>query len=142
MEPEEYRRLLAEMADAVINAFTEAPFTDPPTGALTPLYRLRAQLREEPGGLMTVAVWKYPLDIGSVTLHDMPLGAKIIHVQGQNGAPALWALVPRDVPTLVRRRFIVVGTGTVLRGDAEALTYLGTAHCGELVWHVFEDQGK
>ena len=85
-------------------------------------------------------IYKYPL-----LLQYMPNGicdvvmnraAMVLHVAEQHGNPCLWASVDTDLPTHTRR-FQVVGTGYATPDERES-TYLGTAHCGPFVWHVFE----
>lgn len=67
---------------------------------------------------------------------DLPEDAEILHVGVQNNQIYLWAAVDVDKPT-VRRQFKVVGTGWDYNPDG--MKYLGTAHVGPFVWHVFED---
>ncbi len=69
----------------------------------------------------------------------MPLGARILSVQNQNGNLTLWALVD-DRRDQVPRKFLVVGTGQDF--DAFGLEYVGTAQIGIFVWHVFEEEKK
>ncbi len=94
-------------------------------------------------------IYKYvvPLDGGTV---EMPRGARIKHVGAQGGDICLWAIVdPECLAEL--RHFCVYGTGheILLAQDDESFEgrkaedklsgrYLGTAVCGEFVWHVFE----
>lgn len=66
---------------------------------------------------------------------QMPVGAQILHVHDQDGGPCIWALVDPDAKKEVRR-FFIVGTGHKFDPRWQ---YIGTAHCGGLVWHVFEE---
>ena len=70
----------------------------------------------------------------------MPVAARVLHVHEQGGIPTLWALVDDlDGTPIERRKFRIVGTG---HGDVEATdVYVGSAHCGAFVWHVFEVYG-
>jgi len=80
-------------------------------------------------------VYKYPLSpIADEVRVGMPRGARILHVREQNGVPTLWALVDPMVAN-GERVFAIRGTGHLV---ADGLEYLGSAHCGVFVWHVFE----
>lgn len=85
---------------------------------------------------MTNRVFKYPLT-PYTTVIEMPMGAKILTVQTQRGAPCIWALVNDDYPS-EERRFIVYGTGHPLCENMQE--YIGTFQLdnGDLVFHVFE----
>lgn len=85
---------------------------------------------------MSAAIWKFPLRIG-LTVAQMPLGAKVLHVHEQNGMPCLWALVDPAKPTQ-ERRFVTEGTGHSLDTECTPFRYIGTAHCHGFVWHAFE----
>ena len=66
-------------------------------------------------------IWKYDIQVGDVTVLDMPL----------------WAMVEPDNQK-VRRRVYVVGTGHAITEDFQH--YIGTiqTHGGMLVWHAFD----
>jgi hypothetical protein len=76
----------------------------------------------------------------------MPKGARVLHIDGQDGSICAWALV--DTEQLAElRHFTVYGTGHELPDDfreenlrmgEDGTRYLGTALCDEFVWHVFE----
>lgn len=88
---------------------------------------------------MTVqTVWKFSIDLGSDEPVLMPKGAQVLHVDNQDGALCVWALVDPHAPK-VARGFVVVGTGhpvPAFRGR-----FLGTVLFagGALVFHVWED---
>jgi hypothetical protein len=94
------------------------------------------------------AVWKYELAPG-VTVLQLPVGAKALHVGYQAGGVFLWALViaERDSPTgpgpvpTEPRAFLTLGTGHRAH-PARLGPHVGTvqfpASEGDLVWHVFE----
>lgn len=87
---------------------------------------------------MHETIWKFTLPQQDEIVLDMPLGARILSVQGQDGEVRLWALVVPEAAT-ERRHFRIFGTGhTVVH--AERLVYLGSVQVadGRLVWHVFE----
>ncbi len=84
-------------------------------------------------------IFKYELDLNGAVRIEMPLGAKILAVQEQNGIPCIWALVTTgegDPPVL--RHFRIIGTGHTIAGDVGV--YIGTFQLfgGEFVGHVFE----
>jgi hypothetical protein len=79
-------------------------------------------------------VWKFILEYTwEVNSFIMPKGAKIVHVHEQDGKVCLWAEVePRLAET---RSFLIAGMGQKID---DAAVYIGTAHIGPLVWHVYE----
>lgn len=98
--------------------------------------------------MMTIHKYRIPIDDRPVSI-TMPWGARILHVAAQGDAvfsPFLWALVDTDEKPM-QRLFMVVGTGNPCDGIANEpheptppapSNYLGSAHCGPYVWHVFE----
>lgn len=82
-------------------------------------------------------IWKWEFPITDEFALDMPLGARIVHVDVQRGTPCLWAIVVPDDPK-VERRFRVYGTGHPITGSSQwhvgSFQMLG----GHLVWHLFE----
>ena len=87
-------------------------------------------------------VWKFPLSItggSTVTVHDIPQGARFLHCAEQGGAVALWYEIPDTNAATVARRFELFGTGTGSIPDH--LTYVGTSmhYNGMLVLHVYEE---
>lgn len=87
-------------------------------------------------------VFKYQLTqtINGWLTVRMPVGAKVLSVDVQNGIVCLWALVDESVSEREMRRFLVVGTG---RGftPTKPISFVGTVLLmnGELVLHVFEE---
>ena len=81
------------------------------------------------------AIWKFPLSIQSAAQQvDMPRGAKILLVHEQHGRPTIWAEVNEN-SALETRTFFIVATGERFSGFHP---YIGTAFCGDFVWHVLE----
>lgn len=78
-------------------------------------------------------VWKFRME-HLTEVFDVPKGATVVHVHEQDGIPCIWMIV---APTAKkeRRTFQAIGTGQRFSGR---YWYHGTAHCGSLVWHVFE----
>lgn len=70
---------------------------------------------------------------------ELPLDAKILSAQSLGGGPILWVQQGLEKQPLVRRRFLLVGTGCDV--DDTNLQYLGTVQAGIFVWHVFERRG-
>lgn len=88
-------------------------------------------------------IHEYRLELGRSTVGDrhtlqMPAGAKVLHVHSQNDdvSPYLWAFVDTD-QAFETRAFAVYGTGRDL-GTSNPNNYIGSAHCGPFVWHIFE----
>ena len=83
-------------------------------------------------------IWKYQLShLAYQFTIEMPEGAKPLCVQMQRDEATMWALVETGAP-MVKREFVICGTGRLLSGDS--LVYIGTYQQmgGALVWHVFE----
>jgi len=70
----------------------------------------------------------------------MKVGARVLHVEAQNGIPTLWALVDPEADS-ERRSFSIIGTGHPTNLLAEqyvaSLLPLGEWN-GNFVWHLFE----
>lgn len=83
-------------------------------------------------------IWKFPLPIQDAFAIVMPVGAEVLSVQTQQGAPMLWALVDSE-HSATQRLFAMRCTGQ----DCAGLTpyeYIGTfqVQAGTLVFHVFD----
>ncbi len=88
---------------------------------------------------MTLTIWKYPVSLADSFELERPGGAKLLHLDVQNGQPFMWFLLNPNMPT-VARAFYVRGTGH----DCEALeqcTHRGSfmLQNGSFVFHVFEE---
>lgn len=55
-------------------------------------------------------VYKYPIEAGSQFLR-LPIGAKILHGDIQNGAPVIWALVDPNQSLKTSYSVLFIGTG-------------------------------
>lgn len=96
------------------------------------------------------AIWKYTIPIGGEHIIEMPVGAKILHVDVQPAREGermicLWAEVrspDNQLPEAEKRSFEVFGTGHPLP-TGEGLEYLGSFQLfdGGFVGHVYEDTG-
>jgi len=87
--------------------------------------------------LMGKAIFKYTLDADRSSDLLMPVGAKILHVHGQNDEMCVWAIVDPDAP-METRKFSIYGTGHPMNDEPEV--YIGSLHIFEEreVYHVFE----
>ena len=79
-------------------------------------------------------IYKYKLKDGRGV--EMPIGAKVLTIQKQNGLPYIWALVDTDAECDFRY-FEIVGTGRDFP-EADNFTYINTIQDGPFVWHIFE----
>lgn len=85
-------------------------------------------------------IFKYRLPFMEVAQVEMPIGAKIIRVDGLDGALWIWAIVDENAQTEIRS-FRLFKTGSEMPEDILSYEYLG---CGaifiqmELMMYVFE----
>lgn len=91
---------------------------------------------------MNIVVWKYEVHSYGVSIIYMPLDAKILKFDIQQGDVVMWALIDED-STPVKRQFENFNTGQRLEPTPFDLTYLGTTqyeHPGGPieVHHIFE----
>ncbi len=85
---------------------------------------------------MPKTIWKFVLEVTDEQEINMPVCAKVIHVGVQGGLDlCIWAIVD-PTADLAPRRFLIFGTGNPM--PVRPGNYLGTAHVGQFVWHVFE----
>ncbi|MBK7366058.1 MAG: hypothetical protein IPI97_14155 [Nitrosomonas sp.] len=82
-------------------------------------------------------IFKYTLDLIDLQSLELPVGAKVLAVQVQNGNPQIWALVDENAQKEVRT-FATYGTGHVVANNP--CNYIGTYQLenGAFVFHVFE----
>jgi hypothetical protein len=87
---------------------------------------------------MTQTVWKYTLQADDIVELDLPLGAKPLSIQEQNGEPQLWVLVNPNEQVYEKRVFRLSGTGHPITN--ENLQFIGTfqLYGGSFVGHLFE----
>jgi hypothetical protein len=86
--------------------------------------------------MTTASIWKYVLAAQSMSTHQIPKGAKALHM-GPDAEERLcvWFLVDPEQPK-EERVFVVAPTGGVVPMDA-AKDYVGTFVYGPYVNHVF-----
>lgn len=83
-------------------------------------------------------IHKYAIPIEDSFSFSMPIGARILAFQTQNGRPVLWALVDTENDT-ERRKFVIRGTGNPILSEAvDSDVHIGTIQKDGLVWHLFE----
>lgn len=91
-------------------------------------------------------VWKYTWADPDVRhTWEIPMGATVVHVDWQAGAPRLWFHLDTGAPT-VERTFLMAGTGHPIElDDDERVVHVGslltetpTLPRGEYVFHFFE----
>lgn len=83
-------------------------------------------------------IYKYAIEITDDQDIVMPVGAKILTVQNQNGVPCIWAMVdPNSEKENVHIRVHDTGHNVP---DSDRLEYIGTFQMcgGSLVFHVFK----
>ncbi len=68
----------------------------------------------------------------------MPREGGVVAVQVQHGLPVLWYRRPVEDRDMVKRRFVIVGTGHHIDQSAR---YIGTFQMedGDFIGHVFEE---
>jgi len=90
-------------------------------------------------------IYEYTLEVGENSI-KMPRGAMLLRVGGQGESVCLWALVDTENRAELRH-LRAFRTGQELPDDfvhqdyakgVNGERYIGTALCGEFVWHVFE----
>lgn len=80
---------------------------------------------------MIKQIWKYRFN----SEIKMPLDARVLTIQKQDGEPTIWALVNPNNELEVRN-FTIVGTGNSF--DDTNHKYIGTFQDSPFVWHLFE----
>jgi hypothetical protein len=84
---------------------------------------------------MNTTIWKYTLSIDGEVDILMPLRARIISAQAQDGKIAIWAIIDPSSP-VGARRLAVHGTGGP--GPRIDAAHIGTVQLDGFVWHVFD----
>jgi hypothetical protein len=92
-------------------------------------------------------VYKYPIAIHGKCVITMPVGAKILSVDFQNGRIVLWALVDNETEVSEHRRFMSLMTGEQYADIDINPVFIGTVQIedetmpnGKFVIHVFEEK--
>lgn len=89
---------------------------------------------------MNKVIWKFVVPLSYAEEIEVPNGAEIFHVGLQRGQICMWAKVDPDAE-MVKREFMVEGTGQPANRRLHDATHLGTVYHDNFVWHVFEVEG-
>jgi hypothetical protein len=83
-------------------------------------------------------VWKFEIKPDDIIEISLPVGAKPLTVQEQNGGAQLWCLCNPNKTTYETRKFRLAGTGHIIYENI--LAFIGTFQLdnGSLVFHLFE----
>jgi len=84
-----------------------------------------------------MTIWKWELKTTDEQTILMPLGARLLTVQVQNGVPCIWALV-NPTANQIERRFGVYGTGNPVPDEVGEYVATYQLADGRLVFHVFD----
>jgi hypothetical protein len=82
-------------------------------------------------------IWKYEIPIADKFVLQMPITAKILTTQIQNGLPVMWAVVNTE-EKLKERTFYLFGTGHRFP-EEHNVRYINTFQIDSFVGHLFED---
>lgn len=83
-------------------------------------------------------VWKYPLELASEQTITVPILAKPLTAQMQDGVICIWLEIEFDLTERRRpRKVFIVGTGYAEVQDN--WHYAGSVQDGPSVWHVYVD---
>lgn len=87
--------------------------------------------------MQSQAVWK--VSLSACLSHELPMGAKALHVDYQRGDIHVWLLVDPSRRTLMRS-FLVAGTGWHLPEWLKPEDYIGSCRSptNPNCWHVFD----
>ncbi len=84
-------------------------------------------------------VWKTKINMSEKTIHEVPEGAKLLHVDEQYAMMHAWWEVDDDKP-LTAVTTVIVGTGNeVPEMQDDHLVHVGTIPTagGAFVWHIY-----
>lgn len=83
-------------------------------------------------------IWKFNLELYDTQAIEIPIGARPLTVQMQNGELCLWAIV--DSTAEKTRCYVhIIGTGNPVPPNVDEYRYINTVQDGAFVWHVFVD---
>ena len=81
-----------------------------------------------------LTVHKFQFSIDDSVRIEMPMNAKVLHVECQDLIPCIWAHV-NTANAKETRQFYVTGTGHPVAGR---LRYIASFQQGQFVWHLWE----
>ena len=85
-------------------------------------------------------IWKYQMPVAEQFTMDLPKGAQIIRMAGENGYLWLWAVVDTAAP-IEKRKFESFKAGGTMPDDLSNHVFRGMAHIyiqAELMLYIFE----
>lgn len=83
-------------------------------------------------------IFKYKIELTDHPSIDMPINAKILHLDDQYGDLFLWAEIDEE-ETVVPTSFRIYGTGHLLDEGHSSYTFIGTVLDRRgLVWHIYK----
>lgn len=85
-------------------------------------------------------IWKYQMPVAEEFTMQLPVGAQIIRMDGENGYLWMWAVVDSDAPT-EDRHFAAYKAGGTMPDDLSNHTFVGKAYIyiqQELMLYIFE----
>ena len=92
-------------------------------------------------GKIDMKIYKYTLFTqgghGATGIVYMPVNAKILSCQMQQGSAVVWAEV-NDSQPMISRNFVCYGTGFDLPDRPRK--HIATLQDGGFVWHIFEEE--
>lgn len=89
--------------------------------------------------MKTIHKYVIPFEINTEHPVEMPVGARIVHMDAQGGSSNLhlWAMIETTSRT-EWRKFMILKTGGEIPANAYAHVGTTLVHDGRFVWHVFE----
>jgi hypothetical protein len=88
-------------------------------------------------GAAVKVIYKYKLELLDDQTLMLPTGSIVLHFHEQNGNLCVWARHDPTAGGTETHRFYIVGTGNLTNEFEPPTDYIGSAHVGEFVWHVF-----
>lgn len=81
-------------------------------------------------------IYKYPIEIQEVFSLKLPVNARILSVQVQDGNPCIWAILNVQEKQVEIRTFEIFGTAHQIPPGVR--NYIATFQTPPFVWHLFE----
>lgn len=84
-----------------------------------------------------MVIYKLYLSLIDTQLIDVKKDAEVLTVQAQHGFLTLWYRCQENMPTIVKRKISIRGTGQIF--DETTCKYIATVQMDNLVWHIFDE---
>lgn len=82
-------------------------------------------------------IWKYQLSVNDQEqVFHIPGWGGVAHVADQADQVTVWCHVDTEKPEYLAR-FLITGTGT--KSPTNDFVFVGSALCGDFVWHVWRN---